>query len=87
MGSETDGEMEREEERWKEGDRNHPNNQSQVKLRQWERRQLLCSCEVGYLNKTTVELDLIATEMLAFPSNSSRNKNDSDLKNGKTTPI
>ena len=53
----------------------------------WERRQLLCSCEVGYLNKTTVEPDLIVSEMLAFPSNSSRNKNGSDPKNGKTTPI
>ena len=27
----------------------------------------------------TVELDLIATEMSAFPSKSRRNKNDSDL--------
>ena len=36
---------------------------------------------------STVEPDLIATEMLAFPSKSSRNKNDSDLINGKTTPI
>ena len=35
----------------------------------------------------TVESDLIATEMLAFPSKSSRNKNDSDPINGKTTLI
>ena len=39
----------------------------------------------------TGELDLIATEMLAFPPKSSINKNDSDLdrdpRNGKTTPI
>ena len=37
--------------------------------------------------KTTVELDLIATEMLAFPSKLSRNKNDSDPISGRTTPI
>ena len=30
-------------------------------------------------NSNTVEQDLIATEMLAFPSKPSRNKNDSDL--------
>ena len=35
----------------------------------------------------TVELDLIATEMLAFPSKSSRHTNDSDPIKGKTTPI
>ena len=35
----------------------------------------------------TVELDFIATEMLAFPSKLSRNKNNSDPINGKTTPI
>ena len=35
----------------------------------------------------TVEADLIAREMLAFPSKSSGNKNDSDPINGKTTPI
>ena len=34
-----------------------------------------------------VEPDLIATEMLAPPSKSSRNQNDSDPVNGKTTPI
>ena len=36
---------------------------------------------------STVEPGLIATEMLAFPSKSSRNKNDSDPLDGKTTPI
>lgn len=40
----------------------------------------------------TVGPDVIATEMLAVPSNSSRNQHDSnpkdsDLKNGNTTPI
>ena len=35
----------------------------------------------------TVEPDLTATEMLAFASNSERNKNDSDSINEKTTPI
>ena len=35
----------------------------------------------------TVESDLIATEMLAFPSKSSRDEDDSDLINEKTTPI
>ena len=35
----------------------------------------------------TVEPDLIATEMLEFPSKSSRNKNDSDPINGNTDPI
>ena len=35
----------------------------------------------------TVELDSIATEMLAIPSKSSRNKNYSDPIDGKTTPI
>ena len=35
----------------------------------------------------TVELELIVTETLTFPSKSSRNKNDSNLINGKTTPI
>ena len=34
-----------------------------------------------------VEPDLIATEMLAFPSKSSRNKNGSDPINAKTTLI
>ena len=34
-----------------------------------------------------VESDLIATEMLASPSNLSRNKNDSDPMNENTTPI
>ena len=38
-----------------------------------------------YLN--TVEPDSIATQMLAFPSKPSRNKDDSDAVNGKTTPI
>ena len=33
-----------------------------------------------------IKPDLIATEMLLFPSKS-RNKNDSDPINGKTTPI
>ena len=37
------------------------------------------------LESNTVEPDLIATEMLALPSKSSRNKNNSDLMNGKTT--
>ena len=35
----------------------------------------------------TVESNLIATEMVAFPSKSSRNNNDSDPVNGRTTPI
>ena len=35
----------------------------------------------------TVEPVLIATEMLAFSSKSSGNKNDSDLMNGKIIPI
>ena len=39
------------------------------------------------LSTSTVQPDLIVTEMLAFPSKSSRNKNDSDPINGKTTPI
>mgnify|MGYP001795080975 CR=1 FL=1 len=30
-------------------------------------------------NLDTIELDLMATEMLAFLSKSSRNKNDSDI--------
>ena len=36
-----------------------------------------------------MEPDFIVTEMLAFPSKSSRNKNDSNvmIANGKTTPI
>ena len=38
-------------------------------------------------NSATVELDLIVTEMLAFPSRSPRSKNDSNSINGKTTPI
>ena len=37
--------------------------------------------------RATIETDLIATEMLAFPSKSSRNKIDSDPLNEKTTPI
>ena len=36
---------------------------------------------------TTVELDLIAKEMLAFFSKPSRTHNDSDPANAKTTPI
>ena len=40
-----------------------------------------------YHNKrNTVEPDLIATEMLAFPSKSSVNKNDSDLIYDKAIP-
>ena len=39
------------------------------------------------LNNDTVEPDWTATEMSAFPSNSSRNKCDIDPINGKTTPI
>ena len=35
----------------------------------------------------TVDPDLIATEMLGFPSKSSRNRHDSDPINEKTTPI
>ena len=34
------------------------------------------------MSRSTVKPDLIATEMLAFPSNSSRNKHDSDLTIG-----
>ena len=45
--------------------------------------QMLVFCICLY----TVELDLIATEMLAFPSKSSAYKNDSDHINEKTTPI
>ena len=33
----------------------------------------------GHRNLLSVEPDLLATEILAFPSKSSRNKNDSDL--------
>ena len=40
-----------------------------------------------YIHVYTVKLDLIVTEMLAFPSKSSTNKNDSDPLNEKTTPI
>ena len=36
---------------------------------------------------STVRADLIGTEMLAFSYKSSRNKNDSDPINEKTTPI
>ena len=37
--------------------------------------------------RCTVESHLIATEMLAFPSKTSRIQNDSDPMNEKTTPI
>ena len=36
---------------------------------------------------STVEPDLITTELLELPSNPSGNKDASNLKNGKTTPI
>ena len=45
------------------------------------------SVKSGSKIKYTVEPNLIATEILVFPSKSSRNKNDSDPINGKTTPI
>ena len=35
----------------------------------------------------TVEMDLIATEMLAFPSKASRYQNNSNRTIAKTTPI
>ena len=35
--------------------------------------------DAGTLAKPTVEADLIAAVMLAFPSKSSRNRNDSNL--------
>ena len=41
---------------------------------------------IAHDNCNTVEPDLIATEMLVFPSKSSRNKNDSNSTNEKTTP-
>ena len=49
---------------------------------------LLLRChECQKWTRNTIELDLIATEILAFPYKLSRNKNDSDPINEKTTPI
>ena len=56
-------------------------------------RPLLCNFQVTYKPPqpirplVTVELDLIATQMLTFSSKSSRNQNDSDPTNERTTPI
>ena len=50
-------------------------------------RQLPNTYYVLFQNIDTVETDLIATEMLVFSSKSSRNKNDSNPIDGKTTPI
>ena len=41
--------------------------------------EILLSSLLATRRFATVEPDLIVTEMLAFPSKSSRNKNDSDL--------